>query len=278
MEVDIILERKDGKQFKFPVIPAEFEVAGGSGNQTIETIKQGEVTVFGKRKLRSFNITSFFTANEAAPYCRTKGAEYKEPIECVRELLEIQELEEPVSFITTGLDMKAFWVTLENVTWGYQPGTQDINFSADFKEYRPYGQSAKKYETVVDVFNLKKETKVLEGAGGRREPTDWAIGDNVVVSGLVYEDPTGPIKGLLVIADRPSNYLLNAWTAAQAEIYKAMKTKEKILQGKQAVIIDIVKTQIVAGVEMKSGAPYCIADAKTKNRIGWVNGTQMARG
>lgn len=272
-EVNIILERKDGEQFKFPVIPAEIEIAGATGNQTIETIKQGEVTVFGKRKLRTLNITSFFTANEAAPYCRTKGTEYKTPIECVKTLLEIQESEEPVRLITTGLEMKAFWATLENVAWSYQPGTKDINFTADIKEYRPYGQRVKRYETVVDVFNIKKESKVMEGAGGRREPTGWAIGDNVIADGVVYEDANGPA----IISERPSDYLLKAWTIAQAETYKAVKEKTKTLQGKQAIIIDIVKTQTIAGVEMKTKAPYCIADAKTKERIGWVNEKQMKR-
>lgn len=277
MAVDIILEKKDGEQFKIPVLPPEMEIAGGTGNQSIETIKQGEVTVFGKRKLRAFSIQSFFTANEEAPYCRTKGTEFKTPTECVKILLEIQESEEPVRFITTGLELNAIWVTLENVSWSYQPGTNDINYQADFKEYRPYGQRIKKYEVTKDVFNLTKETKALEGTGGRREPTSWAIGDNALATGKYYRTEGGPQLEPPVIASRPDKFLMNVWTKAAEETYKQASFKADSLQNKRVVIIDIIKTQTVAGIEVKSAAGYCIADANTKSRIGWVAESQLKR-
>lgn len=283
-KVNLRLERKDGedKAFTFPVLPPELEISGDGGNESIDTIKQGEVTVFGNRKLRRFDITSFFTANEAATYCRTKGAEYRTPEECVRWIKALQENKEPVWFIAEGLDLDAFWVTVEAFRWKYTTG-RDIDYTISFKEYRPFGQKAKTLNRAPDVFGTG-ERMTYDSAGQRREPSGWAIGDRVLVSGMYYSSPNGARAMLGDMADMPERYMARPWSAPLEIAYRALSNRITPLKEQKAVIIDVWKTQMVSTgleeitkAEIKSPFCYCIADLATQERIGWVAESQMTR-
>jgi hypothetical protein len=282
--VNLKLERKDGddKTFIFPVLPEELEVSGDGGNESINTIKQGEVTVFGDRKLRRFDIVSFFTANEAAPFCRAKGEQFRTPEECVNWIKALQEVHEPVWFIPEGLELDAFWVTVEAFRWKYATG-KDIEYSISFKEYRPFGQRAKTLNRAPDIF-ATGERKVYESAGERREPTGWAIGDRVLVSGIYFSSPNGARAMLGNMADMPERYMARPWSAPLEASYKALSHRVTPLKAQRAVIIDIVKTQMISTpfdaltkTTIKSPCCYCIADSATQKRIGWVTKDQMTR-
>ena len=272
--VTLKLERKEGddRVFIFPVLPERLEIAGDAGNEAIDTIKQGEVTVFGNRKLRRFDIVSFFTANEAAPFCRARGTDYRTPEECVRWLLELQEAREPVWFIPEGLGTDAFWVSVESFKWTYAQG-HDIEYTLSLKEYRPFGQRAKTLTRAPDVFATGQE-QMLEGTGQRREPAGWAIGDRVTVSGMYYASQAGDPAPLSRMADMPARYLARPWSIAQEAEYKELSNTVQPLRAQRAVIID---TQMTGGRITKTPYPFCIADIATQERIGWVAESQMTR-
>lgn len=272
-KVTLKLERKTGEDrtFIFPVLPEKLEISGESGNESIDTIRQGEVTVIGDRKLRRFDIESFFTANEAAPFCRTKGADYRPPEECVRYIKALQAAKEPVSFIAEGLDMDAFWVTIEAFRWTYD-STRDIGYTLSFKEYRPFGQRAKTLDVAPDIFGTG-ERREYESSGQKREPTGWAIGDRATVSGMYYSSPNGQKAMLGDMADMPERYMAKPWTAALEDTYRALSNRITPLKSQKCVIIDIWKTQ----ENGKSAYGYCVADISTKQRIGWVAAEQMER-
>ena len=281
--VNIILEGKTAR-FTFPVLPETLEISGEAGNESIETIKLGEVTAIGNRKLRRFDIESFFTANEAAPFCRTKGEAYRTPTECVQIMAAFQEEKEPLTFITEGLEMNAFRVTLEAFSWSYLPGTGDIGFTASFKEYRPFGQRAKTLDRAPDLFQTGTAQRTYEAAGGRREPEGWAIGDRVIVSGMYFSSPNGAKALLGAMTDMPADYMMKPWTTALELIYRALSNRVMPLSNRRAIIIDIVKLQLVGTpldpltkTEIKSPYCYCIADIATQERIGWVAEAQMVR-
>ena len=283
-QVTLRLERKEGedKTFTFPVLPGELEISGENGNESVDTIRQGEVTVFGNRKLRRFDIESFFTANPNASFCKTKGDEYRTPADCVRWIKEIQDEQEPVWFIAEGLDLDAFWVTVEAFRWKYTAG-QDITFTLSLKEYRPFGQRAKTLNKAPDVFG-EDERKTYDSAGQRREPAGWAIGDRVIVSGVYFSSPNGARALLGEMADMPERYMAKPWSAPLEAAYKQLSNRVTPLKAQRAVIIDIVKTQIVSTpldeltkTTIKSPYAYCIADAATQKRIGWVAEGQMTR-
>lgn len=283
-KVTLKLERREGedKTFIFPVLPEELEIGGDAGNESINTIKQGEVTVFGNRKLRRFDIECFFTANEAAPFCKTKGEEFRTPEECVRWMKSIQDEQEPVWFIAEGLDLDAFWVTVESFKWKYA-AMRDIHYTISFKEYRPFGQRAKTLNRAPDVFGTG-ERKTYDSMGQRREPTGWAIGDRVLVSGMYFSSPNGDRAMLSDMADMPERFMARPWSAALELTYKALSNRITPLKAQRAVIIDIWKTQMVSTpfdeltkTTIKSPFCYCVADLETQQRIGWVAEAQMIR-
>lgn len=283
-QVTLRLERKEGedKTFTFPVLPGELEISGENGNESVDTIKQGEVTVFGNRKLRKFDIASIFTANPNASFCQTKGEEYRTPAQCVNWLKAIQDAKEPVWFIAEGLELDAFWVTIEAFRWKYAAG-QDITFSVSLKEYRPFGQRAKTLDRAPDVFN-EGERKTYSSEGMRREPAGWAIGDRVTVSGAYFSSPNGARALLGQMADMPKRYMARPWSATLEAQYMALTSNVSPLKAQKAIIIDIVKWQMIStGLEeitkttVKSPYAYCIADAATMQRIGWVTESQMTR-
>lgn len=284
-QVTLRLEKKEGddRAFTFPVLPEELEISGEAGNESINTIKQGEVTVFGDRKLRRFDIESFFTANEAAPFCKTKGKDYRTPEECVRWIKALQEEKKPVWFIAEGLDLDAFWVTVEAFKWKYNAGTGDINYTLSFKEYRPFGQRTKTLNKAPDVFGTG-ERMTYDSAGQRREPSGWAIGDRVMVSGMYFSSPNGARAMLGDMMDMPARFLARPWSAPLELEYKAISNQITPLKAHRAVIIDVWKTQIVSTpfdeltkTTIKSPFCYCIADLATQERIGWVAEEQMTR-
>lgn len=283
-QVTLKLERKTGEDrlFVFPVLPEKLEISGESGNESVETIKLGEVTVIGDRRLRRFDVESFFTANEGASFCRTKGEEYRKPEECVRYIKALQEAKEPVSFIAEGLDIDAFWITIEEFRWTYGT-TGDIEYVLSCKEYRPFGQRAKTLDTAPDVFGTG-ERRSYQGEGQVREPAGWAIGDRVIVSGMYYSSPNGARALLGDMADMPERYMARPWTAPLEITYRGLSNRVQPLKAQRAVIIDIVRTQMVATpfdeltkTTIKSPFAYCIADLSTQLRIGWVAEDQMER-
>lgn len=283
-QVTLRLERKDGEDrtFTFPVLPGELEISGEAGNESVDTIKQGEVTVFGNRKLRRFDIESFFTANEASPFCKTKGEDFRTPEECIRWIKSLQDVQEPVWFIAEGLDMDAFWVTVEAFRWKYASGL-DIDYTLSLKEYRPFGQRAKTLNKAPDVFGTG-ERKTYDCAGQRREPAGWAIGDRVLVSGVYYSSPNGARAMLGDMADMPKRYMARPWTMLLEAEYRALSNNVTPLKEQRAVIIDIVKMQMTtnpadgsAKNAFRNPYCYCIADATTQERIGWVSESQMKR-
>ena len=282
--VTLKLERKGGEDrtFIFPVLPEELEISGDAGNESVDTIRLGEVTVFGSRKLRRFDIDSFFTANEAAPFCRTKGEQYRTPEECVRWIKALQEEREPVWFIAEGLEMDAFWVTVESFSWKYASG-RDIGYKISLKEYRPFGQRAKTLNRAPDVFGTG-ESRTYQGTGQKREPSGWAIGDRVTVSGMYFSSPNGARAMLGDMLDMPERYMARPWSAPLEIAYKTLSNRVEPLKEQRAIIIDIVKTQMVATpfdeltkTTLKSPYAYCIADISTQERIGWVAAEQMQR-
>lgn len=278
-DITIQLEKLDrSRSLQLPVLPEVLQFSGSGGNVSIETIRLGEVSVLGTRKLRTFDLECFFPENENAPYCQTRGAAFKTPTECVAELSEMQDAKEPLRFIVTGIGLNCFYVSIEGFSWEYGPGQADINYKLQLKEYRPYGNSRKTIEQVPDLFNVgARQTKYYETDGSQREKTGFAIGDKVLVSGLYFSSPKGA-KALLTVS---SDFLTRPYSALQEQAYKAIFQSGAILKEQKAVIIDKADREIpmlrnfddVAANQDIISLPlynYCVADADTRRRIGWV--------
>lgn len=279
MAVDIFLETRTGEKFQFPVLPAELKLSGASGNQSVDTIKNGEVTTFGHRKLRTFEIEAFFPVDKTPSFVRTKD-DFLTPEQCVAQMSAYQEAREPLKFITTGLGMNAFWVSVEAFSWRHGAGGGDVNYSLSLKEYRPFGNRAKTLDKLPDLFDLGAEQKVYEGAGGIREPAGFAIGDRVQVSGVYFSSP----NGARAIWDAPADFLTRKWSVAQEAVYKAITTRVEPLKNRRCIIVDVVRSSFIqtpAAIPVQdvlpNSSPYCVADISTRRRIGWVSESQLSR-
>ena len=279
--VTLQLQPKGGEPFYFPVLPERLNFKASSGNESLETIKLGEITVFGNRKLRTFDVESIFPNSPNFPFCNREH--FSTPQECISRLNEMQEAQEPVEFILSGLDgfvLNKFWVSIESFEWEIGAGPLTINYTLSLKEYRPFGSRAKELDTVQDLFGASGEKIKFEAPGQRREPTGYAVGDHVIVSGVWYQSWTGA-GAVLSVAQKVENRILDKpWTLALEAAYKAANYRLWPLKERKCVIIDVARYRmfdLLPDVSSVAIFPYCVADLSTRNRIGWVAESSLTR-
>lgn len=123
---------KGRKKIRIPVLPSEYTVTSSQNNTTVNVIGLGEVTLKGKRGLRSISFSSFFPARYDADYCELTN--FKAPKEYV-EFIEKLKRAGTVKLIITGTPIN-FRCTIESFEWGEKDGTGDISYTLSFKEYR----------------------------------------------------------------------------------------------------------------------------------------------
>lgn len=147
--------------FRFPVIPAAYEISlvAENTNASINTI--GEITLLGKRKLKTIPLTSFFPERYES-YC--DYSDFLSPWECVK-LIEAMQEKGIVQLTITETEINMY-CTIEAFTYGHQDGTGNIDYTLEFKEYRkPSVLSVNKKEIVSEniiVPDTKRESKQIE--------------------------------------------------------------------------------------------------------------------
>lgn len=123
---------KGRKKIRIPVLPSEYTVTSSQNDTTVNVIGLGEVTLRGKRGLRSISFSSFFPARYDTDYCELTNL--KTPKEYV-EFIEKLKRAGTVKLIITGTPIN-FRCTIESFEWGEKDGTGDISYTLSFKEYR----------------------------------------------------------------------------------------------------------------------------------------------
>ena len=63
-----------GGRVRIPVLPAEYTVTSEQENTSVTVCNLGEVTLLGKRKLRSISFSSFFPYYYDEGYCDCRQA------------------------------------------------------------------------------------------------------------------------------------------------------------------------------------------------------------
>lgn len=115
-----------------PVLPSEYKVQSKQNNQTENIIGIGEISLKGKRGLRSVSFSSFFPFRKDSSYCR-KGQILK-PLQYVNAIERMKQLG-TVKLIITGSPVR-MTCTIESFEWGENDGTGDIFYTLSLKEYR----------------------------------------------------------------------------------------------------------------------------------------------
>ncbi len=135
---------KGSKKVRIPVLPSEYTVQSAQNNTTVNVIGLGEVTLKGKRGLRSISFSSFFPQRYDADYCEFSAL--KSPKAYV-EMIEKMKRAGTVKLIITGTPIN-FRCTIESFEWGENDGTGDITYTLSFKEYRAPSASLSSVVTI----------------------------------------------------------------------------------------------------------------------------------
>lgn len=117
--------------FRFAVLPAEYELTSESNNTQVVIHSLGEINLLGKRKLKNISFSSFFPDQK---YSFCEYTSFPTPTESVT-LIEKMKNKGVLRLIMAGAPVN-MECTIENFTWGENDGTKDINFTLEFKEYR----------------------------------------------------------------------------------------------------------------------------------------------
>lgn len=115
-----------------PVLPSEYKVQSSQSNRSENIIGLGEVSLKGKRNLRTVSFSSFFPLHKNSSYCR-KGRILK-PLQYVNAIERMKQVG-TVKLVITGSPLR-MTCTIESFEWGENDGTGDISYTISFKEYR----------------------------------------------------------------------------------------------------------------------------------------------
>lgn len=162
--------KQGGTNFRFAVLPSEYELTSGSDNTQVVINSLGEINLLGKRKLKNISFSSFFPEQK---YSFCEYTTFPTPKESVK-LVEKMKNNGVLRLIMTGTPVNMD-CTIENFTWGENDGTKDINFTLEFKEYR---------KVIVKTTEKKeKVTKKVTPAATQRAAKEVKSATYTVVKG-----------------------------------------------------------------------------------------------
>lgn len=130
--MDILLSiNNNEKVIRFPVLPEEFTVSSGEIHEAYNTIALGDVTLIGKKALKTIGFSEVFPQKKLI-YSKNHemfGWEFVNEIEAMRD----RRLPFRLIITETPINMP---VTVESFEYGLAAGNKDIKYSIEFKEFR----------------------------------------------------------------------------------------------------------------------------------------------
>jgi hypothetical protein len=171
MEISLI-HSSSNEKIVLPVPPAEFTIQEGNNNQVVTVENLGELNFFGKPKLISLSLSSFFPA-QYYPFCAVKEKEVPKPYEFyVEKLSRWMRDGKP---LILNIEKTRFNLTccIENFSYGEKDSSGDVYYTLEFKEYRIVNTQVKADET-----SSNKRQQVREPAKThtvKSGDTLWAI-------------------------------------------------------------------------------------------------------
>lgn len=196
---------------QLPVNPEELTINSEGNNETINIVSLGDINILKQKKLMSTEIQCFFpaTLNRYAPHVVTSG-DFRNPQYYINFFERIRKEKKPVQFVVTDTKIN-MTVAIEAFNYSLVAGDEDINYTLELREYRPY--SAKEVKIVTSLSgNTTPKAIVAE----QRTPKKFAIGNQVTVNGDYWytsygDNPHGTFsnfKGKIshIVADKNRKY------------------------------------------------------------------------
>ena len=156
MEIWLKLDDKNVKDFRFPVVPNDFDFETSNIINSSNITKLGEVGFYGGDNLSPLEINSFFPSKN---YSFCQYSNFPKPLECVAYIKKLMKDKRIPRLIYTDTDIN-IPVLIESFNYGRKDGTQDIYFTLKFKEYRK-----------IEVPEINKSTSNNSTQNNQR-PTD----------------------------------------------------------------------------------------------------------
>lgn len=161
---------KEGEQtvFQFPILPASISVTVEGNHNTVNVQTRGDVTIIGKKGLKTVTFTSFFPDRTYpfAMFPKTTG-----PYWYCRKIEKM--LEKPVRLTITDTNINMLCL-IQSFAYGEPDSTGDIEYTISFLEYRPPKylkatlKSSLKASTAAGKTTSSKATKktsAIKGSG-----------------------------------------------------------------------------------------------------------------
>ena len=148
--------KKGKEKVKLPFLPDSYEIQSPQNNETLVTANGTEITLIGKRGLRTISWSSWFPKGK--PNYIVSSSYTGKPMSYIRKLGKMKG--EIVKLMITGvINCQA---TIESLTYGQNDGTGDIYYTIELREYKSpeTKNKSKKTQEVVD----KKSNKAKKPA------------------------------------------------------------------------------------------------------------------
>ena len=181
----------DKESIQIPILPPSFSVSMENGHSTVNVQTKGDVTIIGKKGLKSIDFESFFP-NHNYPFASCKRK--KNPYDYVKKIESWMEKAVRLTITGTNINMLCL---IKSFSYEEPDGTGDIKYSISLEEYRP--PTYKKAKTVTKKTTTKKKVTVKKTTKPSRpvkeapktytvksSDTLWGIAKNFYGSGSLY--------------------------------------------------------------------------------------------
>ena len=146
---------KDGDQtvFQFPILPPSISVTVEGKHNAVNVQTRGDVTIIGKKGLKTVEFTSFFPDHtyHFAMFPKTIG-----PYWYCRKIEKMMEKPIRLTITDTNINMLCL---IQSFSYGEPDSTGDIEFTISFLEYRPPKYTKPKKTETQKTATTKKDDK-----------------------------------------------------------------------------------------------------------------------
>lgn len=145
--------KQDEKAIQIPILPPSFNVSVENGHQTVNVQTKGNVTILGKKGLKTIEFSSFFP-DRTYPF-----AAYPKPYGPYGYVRKIEAwCEEPIQLTITDTNIN-FLVIVKSFTYGEPDITGDIEYTLSMEEYNPPKYTKPKKTTTTTTKKPATTTK-----------------------------------------------------------------------------------------------------------------------